>query len=168
MPYDFGTNHAQFFESGNSWPKFWTVQNFWAQFPIDLRIARTHYGLCESVKIFTNWVRLSHESKYLSIRVWGLCGIGALRNFVKVAYFYTLYFHAIRSWIIETQSTFLNWQFIIKSLSDSVFCGLRYERRFHLLRQLFCKRTTHWKKVARPCIHRSVHFIHVFVNLMDR
>ena len=35
-------------------------------FLIDLRIARTHYGLCESVKIFTNWVRFSHESKYLS------------------------------------------------------------------------------------------------------
>ena len=25
-------------------------------------------GLCESVKIFTNWVRFSHESKYLLIR----------------------------------------------------------------------------------------------------
>ena len=59
---------ARFFESGNSWPKFWTVQNFWAEFPIDLRIARTDYGLCESVKIFTNWVRFRHESKYLSIR----------------------------------------------------------------------------------------------------
>ena len=45
-----------------------TVQNFWAEFPIDLRIARTVYGLCESVKVFTNWVRFSHESKYLSIR----------------------------------------------------------------------------------------------------
>ena len=62
-------NHARFFESGNSWPKFWTFQNFWAEFPIDLRIARTHYGLCESVKTITNWVRFSHESKYLSIRV---------------------------------------------------------------------------------------------------
>ena len=69
MPWEFGTNHARFFESGNSWPKFWTVQNFWAEFPIDLRIARTHYGLCESVKTITNWVRFSHESKYLSIRV---------------------------------------------------------------------------------------------------
>ena len=56
------------FESGNSWPKFWTVQNFWAEFPIDLGIARTDYGLCESVKIFTNWVRFWQETKYLSIR----------------------------------------------------------------------------------------------------
>ena len=40
----------------------------WAEFPIDLRIARTDYGLCESVKIFTNWVWFSHESKNLSIR----------------------------------------------------------------------------------------------------
>ena len=62
-------NRARFFESGNSWPKFWTVQNFWAEFPIDLRIARTHYGLCESVEIFTNWARFSHESKYLSVHV---------------------------------------------------------------------------------------------------
>ena len=69
MPKEFGTNHARFFESGNSWPKFWTVQNTWAEFPIDLRIARTHYGLCESVKTITHWVRFSHESKYLSIRV---------------------------------------------------------------------------------------------------
>ena len=79
MPWEFGTNHARFFESENSWPKFWTVQNFWAEFPIDLRIARTHYGLCESVKTITNCVRFSHESKYLSIRgIRGLCGIGVL------------------------------------------------------------------------------------------
>ena len=77
MPYEFGTNHARFFKSGNSWPKFWTVQNFWAEFPIDLRIARTHYGLCESVKTITNCIRFSHESKYLSIRgIRGLWGIG--------------------------------------------------------------------------------------------
>ena len=69
MPQESGTNHARIFDSGNSWAKFWTVQNFWAEFPIDLRIVRTHYGLCELVKIFTNWVRFSHESKYLSIRV---------------------------------------------------------------------------------------------------
>ena len=68
-----GKNHARFFESGNSWPKFWTVQNFWAGFPIDLQIARTHYGLCESVKIFTKWLWFSQKSKYLSICVnsWG-------------------------------------------------------------------------------------------------
>ena len=35
-----------------------------------IRIARTDYGLYNSVKIFTNWVRFSHKSKYLSI-----CGI---------------------------------------------------------------------------------------------
>ena len=35
---------------------------------IDLRIARTDYGLCDSVKIFTKLVRFSHGSKYLSIR----------------------------------------------------------------------------------------------------
>ena len=68
MPLEFGTNPARYFESGNSWPKFWTVQNFWAEFPMDLRIARTVYWLCESVRIFTNWVRFRHESKYLSIR----------------------------------------------------------------------------------------------------
>ena len=33
----------------------------------ELRIARTDYGLYDSVKIFTNWERFSHESKYLSI-----------------------------------------------------------------------------------------------------
>ena len=32
-----------------------------------LGIARTDFRLCESVKIFTNWVRFSHESKYISI-----------------------------------------------------------------------------------------------------
>ena len=48
--------------------KFWTVQIFWSEFPIRLRIARTDYGLYELVKIFANWVRSSHESKYLSIR----------------------------------------------------------------------------------------------------
>ena len=48
--------------------KFWTVQLFWSEFPIGLRIARTDYGLNDSVKIFANWVRFSHESKYLSIR----------------------------------------------------------------------------------------------------
>ena len=50
-----------------------------SQIPIDIRIARTVYGLCESVKIFTNWVQFSHEPKYLSIRgIRGLCGIGVL------------------------------------------------------------------------------------------
>ena len=28
MPQEFGTTHTQFFESGNSWPNFLTVQNF--------------------------------------------------------------------------------------------------------------------------------------------
>ena len=50
---------------GRSFEQF---KNFWAEFLIDLRIARTGYRLCESVKIFTNWVRYRQESKYLSIR----------------------------------------------------------------------------------------------------
>ena len=41
------------FQIGEFMAKVWTVQNFWAEFPIDLRIAQTHYGLWESVKIFT-------------------------------------------------------------------------------------------------------------------
>ena len=56
------------FRIGEFVAKFWTVQNFWAEFPIDLRLARTDYGLYDLVKIFANWVRFSHESKYLSIR----------------------------------------------------------------------------------------------------
>ena len=52
---------------------------FWSEFQIGLRIARTDYGLYDSVKIFANWVRFSHESKYLSIRgIRALCGIGVL------------------------------------------------------------------------------------------
>ena len=47
--------------------KFWTVQIFWSEFLIGLRIAKTDYGLYDSVKIFANWLRFSHESKYLSI-----------------------------------------------------------------------------------------------------
>ena len=65
------------FQIGEFVAKVWTIQNLLAEFPIYLRIARTHYGLCESLKIFTNWVRFSHESKYLSIRgIRGLSGIG--------------------------------------------------------------------------------------------
>ena len=30
------------FRFGDFVAKFWTVQNFWAEFPIELRIARTH------------------------------------------------------------------------------------------------------------------------------
>ena len=64
--------------------KFWKVQNVWAEFPIDLRIAWTDYGQCDSVKIFTNWVRFSHESKYLPIRgIRDLCGIGVLKNHLR-------------------------------------------------------------------------------------
>ena len=55
------------FESGNSWPKFWTAQDFWVKFAIDLQMAITDYGLWHSVKIFTNGVLFSHKSKYLSI-----------------------------------------------------------------------------------------------------
>ena len=47
--------------------KFWTVQIFWSEFPIGLQIARTDYGLYDSVKIFANWIRFSHKSEYLSI-----------------------------------------------------------------------------------------------------
>ena len=55
------------FRIGEFVAKFWTVQIFWSDFPIDLRIARTDYRLYDSVKIFANWVRFSHKSKYLSI-----------------------------------------------------------------------------------------------------
>ena len=59
------------------------VQNCWAEFPMGLRIAKTDCGLCESFKIFTNWVRFSHESKYLAIRgIRGLCGIGVYESHV--------------------------------------------------------------------------------------
>ena len=49
------------FRIGEFVAKFWTVQIFWSQFPIGLRIARTDYWLYDSViiKIFANWVRLS-------------------------------------------------------------------------------------------------------------
>ena len=56
------------FRIGEFVAKFWTVQIFWSEFPIGLRIARTDYRLYESVEIFANWARFSHESKYLSIR----------------------------------------------------------------------------------------------------
>ena len=49
-------------------PKFWTVQNFGPEVPIDLRTARIDYDLQDSVKNFTNWLRISYESKNLSIR----------------------------------------------------------------------------------------------------
>ena len=57
--YEFGT----IFRIWEFEAKFWTVQIFWSEFPIGLRIARTGYGLYDSVKIFANWVRFSHESK---------------------------------------------------------------------------------------------------------
>ena len=49
------------FRIGEFVAKFWTVQIFWSRFPIGLRIARTDYGVYDSViiKIFANWVHLS-------------------------------------------------------------------------------------------------------------
>ena len=49
------------FQIGEFVAKFWTVQIFWSQFTIGLRIARTDYGMYDSViiKIFANCVRLS-------------------------------------------------------------------------------------------------------------
>ena len=69
------------FRIGEFVAKFWTVQIFRSEFPIGLRIARTDYGLYDSVKISANWVRFSHKSKYLSIHgdswdsgpVWNRC-----------------------------------------------------------------------------------------------
>ena len=48
------TNQARFFESGNSFPSCEQFNFFLSQFPIGIRIARTDYGLNDSVKIFMN------------------------------------------------------------------------------------------------------------------
>ena len=50
---------SMIFRIGEFVAKFWTVQIFWSQFPIGLRIAWTDYGLYDSViiKIFEIWVR---------------------------------------------------------------------------------------------------------------
>ena len=47
---------------------------FWSQFPIGLRIARTDYGLYDSViiKIFANWVRLSPRLQ-IFVNSWDSC-----------------------------------------------------------------------------------------------
>ena len=55
MHYEFVTNQARFFESGNSWPSFEQFNFFDPNFR-GLRFARTDYGLYDSViiKIFAN------------------------------------------------------------------------------------------------------------------
>ena len=69
------------FRIGEFVAKFWTVQIFWSEFPIGLQIARTDYGLYDSVKIFANWVYLSATNpniyQFVAIRgIRALFGIG--------------------------------------------------------------------------------------------